>query len=59
MYRPGAALASKSLCTPAAGWGDLSADTAKEVVAEALALVSPSDVPEEQGLFVAQPPAKQ
>ena len=39
--------------------GDLSADTAKEVVAEALALVSPSDLPEEQGLFVAQPPAKQ
>ena len=38
---------------------DLSADTAKEVVAEALALVSPSDLPEEQGLFVAQPPAKQ
>ena len=44
MYRPGAALASKSLCTPAAGWGDLSADTAKEVV------ISPSDLPEEQGL---------
>ena len=61
MYWPGAALASKSLCTPAAGGGggDLSADTAKEVVAEALALVSPSDLPEEQGLFVAQPPAKQ
>ena len=39
--------------------GDLSANTAKEVVAEALALVSPSDLPEEQGLFVVQPPAKQ
>ena len=39
--------------------GDLSADTAKEVVAETMALVSPSDLPEEQGLFVAQPPAKQ
>ena len=41
------------------GGGYLSADTAKEVVAEALALVSPSDLSEEQGLFMAQPPAKQ
>ena len=39
--------------------GVLSANTAKEVVAEALALVSPSDLPEEQGLFVVQLPAKQ
>lgn len=37
---------------------DLSADTAKDVVEEALALVSPKDIPEE-GLFVVQPPAKQ
>ena len=35
---------------------DLSADTAVEVVEEALALVSPTDLP---GLFVVQPPAKQ
>ena len=39
--------------------GDISANTATEVVAEALALVSPSDLPEEQGLFMVQPPAKQ
>ena len=39
--------------------GDLSANTATEVVAEALALVSPSDLQEEQGLFVVQPLAKQ
>jgi len=38
---------------------DLSADTATEVVEEALALVSPKDLPEEEGLFVVQPPAKQ
>ena len=38
---------------------DLSADMAKEVVEEALALVSPKDLPEEEGLFVVQPPAKQ
>ena len=57
MYRSGAAFASKSLCTLAAG--ETSANTAKEVVAKALALVSPSDLPEEQGLFVVQPPAKQ
>ena len=36
--------------------GDLSANTAKEVVEEALVLVSPADLP---GLFVVQPPAKQ
>ena len=36
--------------------GDLSANTAKEVVEEVLALVSPSDLPD---LFVVQPPAKQ
>ncbi|KAK3738127.1 hypothetical protein RRG08_027740 [Elysia crispata] len=40
------------------GW-DLSAETATEVVEEALALVSPQDLPEEEGLFVVQPPAKQ
>jgi len=38
---------------------DLSANTAVEVVEEALALVSPKDLPEEEGLFVVQPPAKQ
>ncbi|KAK3792681.1 hypothetical protein RRG08_032318 [Elysia crispata] len=40
------------------GW-DLSAETATEVVEEALALVCPQDLPEEEGLFVVQPPAKQ
>ena len=36
--------------------GDLSANTAKEAMEEAFALVSPSDLP---GLFVVQPPTKQ
>ena len=40
------------------GW-DLSTETATEVVEDALALVSPQDLPEEEGLFVVQPPAKQ
>ncbi|EDO48938.1 predicted protein [Nematostella vectensis] len=38
---------------------DLLADTATELVEEALALVSPKDLPEEECLFVVQPRAKQ